>query len=169
VTEPIDDSPAGRFMEGIRVAMSQFDNERRAERTRVGLRASVQMGRWVFKRPLGYLNSPRGKSGPSLAPETERARMDFLQASRRTLQRRLSAARHTGTIRPRAAETEWKSDDRHRQAQGSAGFPVETLRALRMIRQACDRRLGTRSLGKPIRLLLLPPEVFWCHHAQGDA
>ena len=31
------------------------------------------MGRWVFKRPLGYLNSPRGKSGPSLAPETERA------------------------------------------------------------------------------------------------
>jgi len=34
VTEPIDDSPAGRLMEGIRVAMSQFDNEQRAERTR---------------------------------------------------------------------------------------------------------------------------------------
>ena len=73
VTEPIDDSPAGRFMEGILAAMSQFDNEQRAERTRVGLRASAQMGRWVFKRPLGYLSSPRGKSGPSLAPDTERA------------------------------------------------------------------------------------------------
>jgi site-specific DNA recombinase len=73
VTEPIDDSPAGRFMEGILAAMSQFDNEQRAERTRVGLRASAQMGRWVFKRPLGYLNSPRGKSGPSLAVDTERA------------------------------------------------------------------------------------------------
>jgi hypothetical protein len=31
------------------------------------------MGRWVFKRPLGYPSSPRGKSGPSLAPDTERA------------------------------------------------------------------------------------------------
>ena len=72
VTEPIDDSPAGRFMEGILAAMSQFDNEQR-ERTRVGLRASAQMGRWVFKRPLGYLNSPRGKRGPSLAPDAERA------------------------------------------------------------------------------------------------
>ena len=29
VTEPIDDSPAGRFMEGILAAMSQFDNEQR--------------------------------------------------------------------------------------------------------------------------------------------
>jgi len=70
VTEPIDDSPAGRFMEGILAAMSQFDNEQRAERTRVGLRASAQMG---LKRPLGYLNAPRGKRGPSLAPDTERA------------------------------------------------------------------------------------------------
>jgi site-specific DNA recombinase len=60
-------------MEGILAAMSQFDNEQRAERTRVGLRASAQMGRWVFKRPLGYQNSPRGKRGPSLAPDTERA------------------------------------------------------------------------------------------------
>jgi site-specific DNA recombinase len=75
VTEPIDDSPAGRFMEGILAAMSQFDNEQRAERTRIGLRASAQMGRWVFKRPLGYLSSPRGKSGPSLAPDTERAHL----------------------------------------------------------------------------------------------
>lgn len=73
MTEPIDESPAGRFMEGILAAMSQFDNEQRAERTRVGLRASAQMGRWVFKRPLGYLNSPRGKGGPSLAPDGERA------------------------------------------------------------------------------------------------
>ncbi len=60
-------------MEGILAAMSQFDNEQRAERTRVGLRASAQMGRWVFKRPLGYLNSPRVKRGPSLATDTERA------------------------------------------------------------------------------------------------
>jgi site-specific DNA recombinase len=59
-------------MEGILAAMSQFDNEQRAERTRVGLRASVQMGRWVFKRPMGYVNSPRGKRGPSLALDTER-------------------------------------------------------------------------------------------------
>lgn len=54
VTEPIDDSPAGRLMEAVIAAIGQFDNEQKAERSRVGMRAAVASGRWVWKAPIGY-------------------------------------------------------------------------------------------------------------------
>ena len=44
VTEPIDDSPAGRFMEGICAAMAQFDNDLKSDRTKVGMRAALERG-----------------------------------------------------------------------------------------------------------------------------
>jgi DNA invertase Pin-like site-specific DNA recombinase len=72
VTEPIDDSPSGRLMEGILAAMAQFDNDVRAERVTAGMKAAVERGRWVWPAPLGYLNAdPR--RGPSLVPDPERA------------------------------------------------------------------------------------------------
>jgi len=63
-TEPIDDTSTGKLMEGVLAAFAQFDNDVRSDRTRAGVRAALELGRWVFKPPLGYLNAPRvfGKS-----------------------------------------------------------------------------------------------------------
>jgi site-specific DNA recombinase len=54
VTEPIDDSPIGRAMEGILSVFAELDNNIRAERTRQGMRERVRQGVWVWKAPLGY-------------------------------------------------------------------------------------------------------------------
>src|SRR5438132_7715015 len=63
-TEPIDDTSTGKLMEGVLAAFAQFDNDVRAERTRAGMRAALEQGRWTFVPPLGYLNAPKwaGKS-----------------------------------------------------------------------------------------------------------
>ena len=58
-------------MEGIVSTVAQFDNDQKAERTAAGMQAALQLGRWTFKAPLGYLNS-RIKTGPSLLPDTTR-------------------------------------------------------------------------------------------------
>jgi DNA invertase Pin-like site-specific DNA recombinase len=72
VTEPIDDSPSGRLMEGILAAMAQFDNDARADRVRAGLHAAVARGRWCWQAPIGYRKAdPR--VGPSLVPDPDRA------------------------------------------------------------------------------------------------
>ena len=102
-----------------------------------------------------YVDGPAygtGQSDQQAVPrqdleESDLCRLDFLQASRRTLPGRFSAARNAGVVQPRPAAIEWKSGDRHRQAQGTAGIPIETLRALLTLRQANDRRLGTGPLG----------------------
>ena len=52
-TEPIDDTSTGKLMEGVLAAFAQFDNDERSERTRGGMRASLELGRWVFMAPLG--------------------------------------------------------------------------------------------------------------------
>src|SRR5436190_3929636 len=71
-TEPIDDSSTGKLMEGVLAAFAQFDNDVRADRTRAGMRAALEQGRWTFIPPLGYLNAPKW-SGKSLAPDPDRA------------------------------------------------------------------------------------------------
>lgn len=72
VTEPIDESPAGRLMEGILASMAQFDNDVRSERVVAGLKAALDRGRWPWLAPLGYLNADARK-GPSLVPDPIRA------------------------------------------------------------------------------------------------
>jgi hypothetical protein len=59
-------------MEGVLAAFAQFDNDVRADRTRAGMKAALELGRWPFLAPLGYLNAPRG-IGKSLVPDPERA------------------------------------------------------------------------------------------------
>jgi site-specific DNA recombinase len=71
-TEPIDESPAGRFMEGILSAVAQFDNDTRSSRVRDGIRASRERGRWINPAPTGYLNTARRKDGPSLVVDPGR-------------------------------------------------------------------------------------------------
>ena len=71
-TEPIDDTSTGKLMEGVLAAFAQFDNDVRSDRTRAGMRAALELGRWTFLAPLGYVNAPRA-TGKSLMPDPERA------------------------------------------------------------------------------------------------
>ena len=71
-TEPIDDTSTGKLMEGVLAAFAQFDNDTRSDRTRAGMRAALELGRWTFVAPLGYVNAPRAV-GKSLIPDPERA------------------------------------------------------------------------------------------------
>lgn len=59
-------------MEGVLAAFAQFDNDCRSDRTRAGMKAALELGRWVFLAPIGYLNAPRAM-GKSLMPDPERA------------------------------------------------------------------------------------------------
>jgi site-specific DNA recombinase len=70
-TEPIDDTSTGKLMEGVLAAFAQFDNDVRSDRTRAGMRAALELGRWTFPAPLGYLNAPKW-SGSSLVHDPER-------------------------------------------------------------------------------------------------
>jgi DNA invertase Pin-like site-specific DNA recombinase len=47
-------------MEGVLAAFAQFDNDVRSDRTRAGMKAALELGRWVFLAPIGYLNA-RGR------------------------------------------------------------------------------------------------------------
>jgi DNA invertase Pin-like site-specific DNA recombinase len=71
-TEPIDDTSTGKLMEGVLAAFAQFDNDCRSDRTRAGMKAALELGRWTFLAPIGYLNAPRAM-GKSLLADPERA------------------------------------------------------------------------------------------------
>lgn len=69
-SEPIDDSPTGRFLETLLASVAQLDNEVRAEKTRNGLYKRFKMG-LSHGVPLGYLNGVKDdKSVPIKDPET---------------------------------------------------------------------------------------------------
>ena len=71
-------------MEGVLAAFAQFDNDVRSDRTRAGMRAALELGRWTFAAPLGYLNAPKssGKSltNPERGPLVTRAFEDLATA-----------------------------------------------------------------------------------------
>ena len=46
-------------MEGVLAAFAQFDNDVRSDRTRAGRKAALELGRWVFLAPIGYLSAAR--------------------------------------------------------------------------------------------------------------
>ncbi len=71
-TEPIDDTSTGKLMEGVLAAFAQFDNDCRSDRTRAGMKVALELGRWVFLAPIGYINAPRAM-GKSLMADPERA------------------------------------------------------------------------------------------------
>lgn len=53
-------------------AVAHFDNERRAERNRMGMRAAAERGRFLSRTPFGYLRPPT-QDGPSLLPDSATA------------------------------------------------------------------------------------------------
>jgi site-specific DNA recombinase len=70
VTEPIDNTPIGRAMEGVLSVFAEFDNNVRTERSRQGMMERVRQGVWVWPAPLGYYR-PQVKA--NLVPDPKRA------------------------------------------------------------------------------------------------
>lgn len=70
VTEPIDQTPIGRAMEGVLSVFAEFDNNVRTERTKQGMLERLKQGFWAWPEPLGYY---RPYKGSNIAPETDRA------------------------------------------------------------------------------------------------
>jgi site-specific DNA recombinase len=72
VSENLDETAAGKLMGNIYGAFNQFDNDRKAERTKLGMQKAASVGRFPHQAPLGYLNVS-SKSGANLIPDPERA------------------------------------------------------------------------------------------------
>ncbi len=68
------DTSTGKLMEGVLAAFAQVDNDVRSDRTRAGMRAALELGRWTVPAPLGYLNAPKW-SGKSLVHNPDRAEL----------------------------------------------------------------------------------------------
>ncbi len=70
VTEPIDNTPMGKMMEGILSTFAEFDNNIRTERSVNGMRERIKQGIWVWQAPLGYYRPVRGAN---IAPDPKTA------------------------------------------------------------------------------------------------
>lgn len=53
-TEPIENSPAGEFIETLLAASARFDNFQKSQRTLDGLKKRVEAGWHPGRPPLGY-------------------------------------------------------------------------------------------------------------------
>ncbi len=69
VTEKIDDTSAGKFMEGMLSVVAEFDNNVRTERSVGGMRERIRQGIWVWQAPMGYYRPQKG-SNLVIDPET---------------------------------------------------------------------------------------------------
>lgn len=67
-TQPLEDSAAGRAIEGVFAVFNQLDNELRAEKVTAGMRETVSRGRWPWRAPLGYLNARTADGRKSIEP-----------------------------------------------------------------------------------------------------
>src|SRR5712664_1788399 len=104
-TEPIDDTSTGKLMEGVLAAFAQFDNDVRSDRTRAGMRAALELGRWTFLAPLGYLNAPRA------TPLRSRCAGEVQDLSHRSHRKHRSPCRHA-PVHPLRGHTSGNGDRR---------------------------------------------------------
>ncbi len=68
-TEPVDDSPTGRFVETLLASMAELDNSVKSERTKQGLKQRFLQGYTINAPPLGY--KYQEVNGKSLAVPVE--------------------------------------------------------------------------------------------------
>lgn len=57
VSEPVEDSPEGRFVEGIFALKAQLENEQRWIKVEHGIKARLQQGYWLSNHPPGYIRT----------------------------------------------------------------------------------------------------------------
>jgi len=68
VTEPIDDDPMGRAMEGMLAVFARLDNDVRTARTTHSMKARTEQGGWVHDAPPGYKKAKTPAGVPTLEP-----------------------------------------------------------------------------------------------------
>jgi site-specific DNA recombinase len=73
VTEAFDQSAAGKLMATVLAAMAQHDNDARSDRTKAGMLAAIDAGRWPFKPPLGYARGVHPNGNKNIVPDEDRA------------------------------------------------------------------------------------------------
>lgn len=61
-TEPINDEPIGRLMEGVLSSFAEFDNNVRTERSKGGMYEKVKQGIWQWGAPIGYYRPHKGSN-----------------------------------------------------------------------------------------------------------
>ena len=149
-TEPIDDTSTGKLMEGVLAAFAQFDNDCRSDRTRAGMKAALELGRWVFLAPIGYLNAPRAM-GKSLMPDPERAPLvrrafEEYATGRFTKQQLLKQSTSLGLDQPPRPSAHIASD---RRAAAQSALRRHRGRA-RVRRSRKARRLRAADLRGPV-------------------
>ncbi len=86
-SESIDETPEGEFMGGIHSLVAQFDNARRAQRTKQGMIERVKDGFWVWAPPLGFHKPHQGKKthivpDPKVAPFVRMAFDEYAKGGR---------------------------------------------------------------------------------------
>jgi DNA invertase Pin-like site-specific DNA recombinase len=72
VMEQTDDTAAGKMTRNMHAVWNQYDNERRSERTVVGMTQAANAGKFPFKAPLGYINVSQHQ-GQNLIPDPKTA------------------------------------------------------------------------------------------------
>lgn len=55
-TEPVDDTPIGKVIEGLFAAVAQLDNDIKSQRVKEAMKNWVLKGRWVWGAKPGYIN-----------------------------------------------------------------------------------------------------------------
>lgn len=73
VTQPIDDTPTGKFMGTILAAAGTFDNDLKREKTGAGMREAINRGTWPWRAPLGYLSQRGPDKRATLVHDPEKA------------------------------------------------------------------------------------------------
>ncbi len=72
-TQPLEDTAAGRAIEGVFAVFNQLDNELRAEKIMAGMKETVSRGYWPWPAPLGYRNDRSAEGRKIVVPDGERA------------------------------------------------------------------------------------------------
>ena len=72
-TEPIEDDPTGKLMEGMLASMAEFDNDVRAQRTAEGMKTRLKNGLWGWGAPVGYKNTKDVTGVKVIVPDAQRA------------------------------------------------------------------------------------------------
>ncbi|MBZ5491443.1 MAG: recombinase family protein [Acidobacteriia bacterium] len=73
VTEPIDETSTGRFMEVVLSGVAQLDNDIRTERSVKGMKQRLQSGCWTFPPPLGYRAGRDATGAKTIMPDEHSA------------------------------------------------------------------------------------------------
>ncbi len=69
VTEKVDETPLGKFLETLNAGLAQLDNDQRAERTKAGMKEALSQGRFCHRAPHGYINASDPNGSKTILPD----------------------------------------------------------------------------------------------------